>query len=159
MPALANAQRIAFVDVKEIMFRSDAGKVAGLEFKKSYEKDREAIQQMERDLKSEKESLERQRAAGILKETTIVQMEHDYQANFREYQRLVANSNNELAVKDRELSARLIPEIYQIIRKIAEKEGYGLILDVNNPVVVYYSQGSNNLTERVLKEFNKNYIN
>ncbi len=153
----ANAQKVGFVDVKEIMVRSEVGKKALDEFRKSFEKDREAIQQVERDLKSEKEHLERQRTAGILKETALTQMEHEYQTKFREYQRLVANANDELAAKDRELSARLVPEIYIIINKIAEKEGYSLILDVNNSVVAYNSKGSNNLTERVLKEFNMSY--
>ncbi len=156
-PSFAMAQRIGFVDIKEIIFQSDAGKKATAEFKKSFEKKRDMIQSKEAELKRNKEKLEQQRSAGILKDSALREMEHDYQAKFRDYQRLVADSNDELSKKDQELSTRLVPEIYKIIERIGDKEGFSLILDVNNPVVVYHAKSTNNLTSKVLTEFNRSF--
>lgn len=156
-PASAFAQKIGFVDIKQIIFQSEAGKKATAEFKKSFEKKKSEIQKREAELKRDKEKLEQQQSAGILKESALKQLEHDYQAKYREYQRFVSDANEELTRKDQELAKRLVPEVYKVVDKIGERDGYSLILDVNNPVVVYHSKGGNNLTNRVLTEFNKTH--
>jgi len=56
--------------------------------------------------------------------------------------------------KDQELSRRLLPEIYKVITAIGVRGGYTAILDISNPVAVYFS-GENNLTDQVISEFNK----
>lgn len=158
-PISAFAQRIGFVDIKQIVFQSEAGKKATAEFRSSFEKKKAAIQQKEAELKKEKQNVEQQQKAGILKDTALKQLEHDYQVKFREYQRYVTEANEELGRKDQELTSKLVPDVYKVIEKIGEKDGYSLILDVNNPVVVYHSKGGTNLTARVLAEFNKSYKN
>ncbi len=67
-PISALAQRIGFVDIKQIVFQSEAGKKATAEFKNSFEKKKAAIQKKEAELKKEKQSVEQQQKAGILKE-------------------------------------------------------------------------------------------
>ena len=147
------AGKIGFVDLREIIATSESGKQAAAEFKKTFEKRRVSIQQMEADLKKRKDELDKQRS--IVKEDVMREKEMEYQKHYRDYQRLVQDSNEEMARRDQELSQKLIPEVMRIVNAFGEKEGYGLILDINNPTVVYHAK-ANNITKRIVAELNKN---
>ncbi len=146
--------RIGFIDVRKIMIRSEAGRKASLEFKKTFEKEKVVIQEKETEMKKLREELEKQRL--ILTPDAVKEKEITYQKKFRDYQRLVKDSNEELKLKDQELSRKLIPEILKIVNAIGKKEKYTLILDISTQGVAYHSK-ENNITEKVIKEFDKSY--
>ena len=146
--------RIGFIDLRKIMIQSKAGKTASLEFRKAVEKDKAVIQEREVELEKLKEELEKQRL--ILTPDAIKTKELDYQRKFRDYQRMIKDSNEELKLKDQELSRRLIPEILKVVNAIGEKEDYTMILDVNTQGLAYHS-GENDITEKVVKKFDKSY--
>jgi outer membrane protein len=152
-PAAAT-EKTGFVDVREIMLTSSAGKKAAEDFKKAFEKDKEAIQEKEAELKKLKDELEKQRP--LLKEEVIKEKETAYQKKFRDYQIMVKDSNEELQAKDQDLSKKMIPEILKIVQAIGEKEKYNMIVDVSAIPLAYYAK-ENNLTKRVVDEFNKTY--
>jgi outer membrane protein len=79
-----------------------------------------------------------------------------YQKKFRDYQILVKDSNEELQAKDQELSKKMLPEILKLVQAIGEKEKFSMIIDVGQIPVAYYSK-ENDLTKRVIEEFNKTY--
>ena len=152
MPVQAGAEKIGFVDVREVITQSEAGKRAQKEFQKILEKKKAALKSKEAALKKEKEAYERQRPGWS--EIAAREKEMELQKKIRAFQRLVSQTQEEMQRKDQELSRKLVPEIYKIIHTIAEKEGYSLVLDTNNPVVIYSSRG-NNITSQVIGEFNK----
>jgi outer membrane protein len=55
------AEKVGFIDMREIMVKSDAGKKAAEDFGKLYEKDKSSIQAKEAELKKLKDELEKQR--------------------------------------------------------------------------------------------------
>ena len=146
--------KIGFINVREIMLRSEAGKKASLEFQKAFEKDKETIQKKEAQLAKLKAQLEKQRS--ILTPDALKEKEIAYQKKFRDYQRLIKDSNEELQMKDQELSRELIPEIIKVVNSIGKKEKYTLILDVNSQGVAFNSKESD-ITDQIIKEFNKTY--
>ncbi len=146
--------KIGFVDVRGVMIRSEAGKNATKEFGKVFEKNKAKIQKEEAKLKKLKEELEKQRL--ILKPETVKEKEISYQTEFRDYQRLVKDSNEELQLRDQALSRELIPEILKVVNTIGEKEKYTIILDVNTQGVAYLSK-KNDITDKVTKEFDRAY--
>ncbi len=148
------AEKTGFVDIREVMIKSDAGKKAAEEFKKLYEKDRAKIQGKEAELKKIKDEIEKQRA--ILTEKAMAEKETAYQKKFRDYQLLVKDSNEELQARDQELSKKLIPEILKVVHAIGEREKYTLIIDISTLPVAYYAKG-NDITFRVTDELNKTY--
>lgn len=154
-PAPASAQRIGFVDMEQILTQSDAGKKGTAELKKSYESKQAAIQKREAELEKEKEHLKKQQAAGLLKESALKELEHDYTVKFRDYQKLVADSNEEFAKDRQEFMRKIFLDVRDIIQKVGEKDGYGLILDVNNPFVLYHAKSGPNITARIISEYNK----
>jgi outer membrane protein len=152
-PAAA-AEKTGFVDVREIMLTSSAGKKAAEDFKIAFEKDKAVIQEKEAELKKLKDELEKQRP--LLKEEVMKEKETAYQKKFRDYQIMVKDSNEELQAKDQDLSKKMIPEILKIVQAIGEKEKYSMIVDVSAIPLAYHAK-ENNLTKRVVDEFNKTY--
>ncbi len=146
------ADKIGFVNLREVLARSDAGKAMEEEFKKSVDEKRVVIQKKENALKKAKENLEKQRP--VLTPQALQEKEMSYQMEFREYERLVKDTNEELQMKEQLFSSKLIPEIIKLIRTIGEKEKYALILE---ETAVIYASKENSITDKVLKEFNKSY--
>lgn len=150
----AAADKTGFVDIREVMLASSAGKKAAEDFKKTFEKEKAAIQEKENELKKLKDDLEKQKP--LLKEEAMKEKELAYQKKFRDYQLLVKDSNEELQAKDQELSKKMIPEILKLVQSIGDKEKYSMIIDVSAIPLAYYSK-ENDLTKRVIDEFNKSY--
>jgi outer membrane protein len=152
-PAAA-AEKTGFVDIREIMLSSTAGKKAAEDFKKAFEKDKAAIQEKEAELKKLKDDLDKQRP--LLKEEVMKEKELAYQKKFRDYQLLVKDSNEELQARDQDLSKKMVPEILKLVQAIGEKEKYSMIVDVSAIPLAYFAK-ENDLTKRVTDEFNKTY--
>jgi len=150
-PAAA-ADKIGFVNMREVLIRSDAGKAMEEEFKKSVEEKRAIIQKKENELKKSKEDIEKKRS--LLTAQALQEKEMSYQVEFKEYERLVKDTNEELQMKDQLLSSKIIPEVVKAVRTIAEKENYALILEVSS---VIYASKDNLVTDKVIKELNRTY--
>jgi len=150
----AAADKIGFVNVQEVLVSSNAGKRAAEEFKKYFDKEKTVIQEREAELKKLKEELEKQRS--LLKEEVFREREMAYQRKFRDYQLLVEDSNKELQAKDQDFSKKLLPDVLKIIQAIGEKEKYAMIIDVSMVPLPYHSK-ENDLTKRIVDEFNRTY--
>ena len=148
------AEKIGFINMKQVLLLSDAGKGAAGEFQKVFEKSKAKIQAREAELKKRKENLEKQRL--VLKESAMKEKELEYQKDFRDYRRLVEDSNADIKRMDQELSRNLIPVILKVVNTIGKEEGYTMILDFNAAGVAYHSKAKD-ITKKVIKEFNKAY--
>ncbi len=144
------AVKIGFIDLREIIQSSEAGKQASVELKKALDKKKTAIQDAEAELKKMKDALDKQRS--VLKEDTVKDREMEIQKRYRDYQRLVSDAKEELSARDQQLGQKLIPEVLKIVNAIGEKEGYTMILDAST--VAYHTAGLN-ITKRVVAELNK----
>ena len=150
----AAAEKTGFVDIREVMITSNAGKKAAEDFRKTYEKEKAVIVEKENELKKLKDELEKQRP--LLKEEVIKEKDSALQKKYRDYQLLVKDSEEELRAKDQELSKKLLPEIMKLVQAIGEKEKYTMIIDMGQIPLAYYAK-ENDLTKRVIEEFNRTY--
>jgi outer membrane protein len=152
-PAAA-AEKTGFVNVQEVMVTSTIGKKEAEDFGSSIEKTKAALQEREAELKKLKDDLEKQRP--LLKEESINEKETAYQKKLRDYQIMVKDSNEELQAKEQELQKKMIPEILKLVQAIGEKEKYSMIVDYSLIPLAYHAK-ENDITKRVLDEFNKTY--
>ncbi len=152
-PAAA-AEKIGFVNIQEVMVTSTFGKKEGEDLRKNIEKTKALLQEKETELKKLKDELEKQRP--LLKEEIMKEREIAFQKKLRDYQNLVKDSNEELQVKDQELAKKMIPEILKLVQAIGEKEKFSMIIDVGQIPLAYHTR-ENDLTKRVIDEFNKTY--
>ena len=143
--------KIGFVNLQEIMLNTNAGKKAGEEYKKLYDKKREEIAAAESDLKRLKDELDKQ--GSIMTETARQEKGTTYQRKSRDYQLLIEDSNKEMKGRDEEIGSKLLPKIMKVVRKIAEKEKYTLVIDVASMPLPYYAK-ENDISKKVIEEVN-----
>lgn len=146
------ADKIGFINLQEIMQTSNAGKKAADEFKRFYEKETQEIKSMENQLKKMKDELEKQ--GSVLTQSSRSEKEAAYQKKMRDYQLLVNDTNEELKKRDQEMTQKLMPGIIKIVRSIAEREKYTLVIDVATMPIPYYAK-ENDFSNKVIEEFNK----
>jgi len=151
--AFAN-EKIGLVNMREVMMRSDAGKASEEDFKKSVEEKKAVVQKKESYLRKLKDNIEKQRS--VLTPQALQEKEMAYQVEYREYERLIKDSQEELQMKDQLLTSKLIPEVVKVIRTIGEKEKYAVIFETLQPSI-YFGSKENDITDKVVKEFNKSY--
>jgi outer membrane protein len=146
------ADKVGFINLQEIMQNSTAGKKAADDFKKFYEKETQEIKSSEKELKKMKDDLEKQ--SSLMTQTSRSEKEAAYQKKLRDYQLLVNDTNEELKKRDQEMTQKLMPGIIKVVRSIAEKEKYTLVIDVATMPIPYYAK-ENDFSKKVIDEFNK----
>ena len=151
-PNVFAADKIGFINLREIMQNSNSGKKVGEEFQKLVEKKSETIKATENDLKKVKEALDKQ--SSLLTPAARKEKETAYQKKLRDYQILVDDTNKELKAKDEEIAAKLIPEVVKVVHAIAEREKYTLVIDIASMPVPYYAK-ENDFSKKVIEEYNK----
>lgn len=144
--------KIGFINMREIIQTSDAGKKADKKIKKIADRRQTEITSMERELKNLKDELDRK--SSVMTAAARREKESNYQKKLRDYQLVVNDANEELQKKDQEIVQRLMPEILKIVRTVAEKEKYTLVLDVAAMVIPYFDK-THDLSKKVVEEFNK----
>ena len=144
--------KIGFINLQEIMQNSNAGKKAAEEFKKFYEKETQEIKSSEKELKKMKDELEKQ--SSIMTQSSQKEKETVYQKKLRDYQLLVNDTNEKLKKRDQEMTQKLMPGIMKIVRTIAEKEKFTLVIDVATMPIPYYAK-ENDFSKKVIEEYNK----
>lgn len=146
------ADKIGFINMQEIIQTSNAGKKAADDFKKLFAKKQESIKSMENEVKKLKDELDKQGA--VMTASARGDKQTAYERKLRDYQILVDDTNKELQKRDQEYSQALIPDILKVVRTIAEKDKYTLILDISTMPLPYFDK-ANDLSNRVIDEFNK----
>jgi len=146
------ADKIGFINMREIMQSSTEGKKAGEDLIKVAEKQQASISSMEKELKEMKDELDSQ--GSILTASARRDKEDAYQKKLRDHQLLVNDANEELKRRELELSQKLLPGILKIVRAIAEKEKYTLVIDIASTPVPYYAK-EDDFSKKVIEEYNK----
>jgi outer membrane protein len=153
--AADKADKIGFINLQQIMQDSNAGKKAAGDFKKYYEKKTQELKSAEKELKTLKDELDRQ--SGIMTQSARSEKEAVYQKKLRDYKLLVNDTNEELKRRDQEMTQKIMPEIMKIVRSLAGKGKYTLVIDVATLPVPYYAK-ENDITSKVIEDYNKSAI-
>ncbi|MCX5849103.1 MAG: OmpH family outer membrane protein [Deltaproteobacteria bacterium] len=146
------ADKIGFINLREIMDNSNAGKKASDDVKKFVDKASKEIKDAEKDLTKMKDELEKQ--SSIMTQSSRNEKEAAYQKKLRDYKLLLNDMNEDLNKREQERLQKLMPGISKAIKVIAEKEKYTLILDVATMLIPYYAK-ENDISKRVIEDFNK----
>ncbi|NPU85473.1 MAG: OmpH family outer membrane protein [Syntrophaceae bacterium] len=149
-----SVEKIGFINVQEAMLTSNAGKQMGEEMRKLIAKDRAVIEEKEKELRKLREELDKQRT--VLTESALREKETTLQKKYRDYQVAAKDFEDELRAKEQEIFKKLFPEVLKIVRSIADKEKFTLILDPYVLQIPYFS-AKEDITKRVVDEFNRTY--
>ncbi|MFZ1037540.1 MAG: OmpH family outer membrane protein [Smithella sp.] len=146
------ADKIGFIDMQEIMFNSVIGKKAMDDFQQTYKKKKEEIKSAEAEIKKMRDELDKQ--SELMTPNSRDEKESAYEKKVRDYKFLVQDADDEMQKRDQEMSQKLTMEIIKIVRAIAKKEKYALVIDVANMPVTYYDK-EHDFSKKVIEEYNK----
>ena len=149
-PSISWAQvKIGFIDVQRAISESQAGKRAKDKFQAQ-------VKKAEADLLKEKTDLERlkgelDKKAPLLKEDEKRNLEGDLQRRYVNYQRSMADQQQELRQKEGEMTADILKELEKIVNEVGKAEKFTLILERSQ--ILYSDQGVD-ITNKVIEVYN-----
>lgn len=150
--AAAQAEfKIGHVSMQKAIQSTEAGKKAKSELEAEFNKKKKELEKKEADLKKMGEDLERKKS--VLSEDVLIKKQEEFQSDMFKYRESVGQSQLALQKKEQELTAPILEKMKKIIEKISKEKGYSMVLE--NSAVVLYSTSENDLTDEVVKSFNK----
>lgn len=150
----AERMKVAMMDQQQVIERSVAGKRA-LEELKSYSTARQKI--IDSDDQELKEIEKGMQDATLSEEARKEKQEH-FKTKLEAYQRRIQDFNREVQEKQRSMVAEYAQKIRAAAEVVAQKEGYSAVLDRGSDStvkIVIYSHPSVDLTEQIIKEFDR----
>jgi len=142
--------KVGCVDIQKVMNECQAG----IEAKKAIGKEMEKLQKLfaerQKELQTIKESLEKQ--APMMKPEVRATKEKEFQSKVRDYQRWLEDNQKEIQQKGMEMERTILQGIQAVIKKIGEEEGYTLVLEKNENIVLFSSKAID-FTDRVIKTY------
>ncbi len=150
------AFKMGVVDPQAVLEKSKAGKKA-LDGLKEYVSTRQKLLSGdEEDLRNTEKTLKEQ--AAKLSDTEKKEKETQFRTKVQEFQKRAQEFNQELQGKQKELVDEYMKKISSATKAVAEKGGFALVVDKGSEQtvkIVIYSKDTIDLTEQVIKEFDR----
>ena len=140
--------KIASVDIQKAVNECNAGKEAKKDITKEVEKFQRLVADKQKELQTLKETLEKQ--AAMLNPEARAAKEKELQGKARDFQRWGEDYQNELNQKRAEKERAISSALQKVIQKLGADEGYTLILERNEAIVLYATK-TIDITDRVIK--------
>lgn len=147
----ADPLKIGYVDMQRALNQCVAGQEARKTITGEVEKMHKSLEGRQKDLNKLREDLEKRGA--VMNESVRREKEKEYQAKLRDVQRMQRDFEEDIRRRDRELTDKVLRDLSGIVQKIGEEGKYSIILEGNQPAIVYVSKGLD-LTEEVIKRAN-----
>lgn len=152
----AEAFKMGVVDPQAVLEKSKAGRRA-LDGLKDYVSTRQKLlSRDEEDLRSTEKQLKEQVAK--LSESEKKDKETQFRGKIQEYQKRAQEFNQELQAKQKELVDDYMKRIASATQTVAEKGGFSIVVDKGSEQtvkIVIYSKDTIDLTDQVIKEFDR----
>ncbi|MSR23479.1 MAG: OmpH family outer membrane protein [Nitrospiraceae bacterium] len=152
----ADAFKMGVVDPQAVLEKSKAGRRA-LDGLKDYAASRQKLLVKDEDELKTLEKQVKEQESG-LSEAKKRDLQGQFRTKIQDYQKRVQDFNQELAVKQKELVDEYMKKIHVATKAVAEKNGVALVVDKGSDAtikIVIYNKDTIDLTEQVLKEFDK----
>lgn len=150
-PSWAAEVKIGYLDMQEVLNRSDAGKAAKDQLQDKLKKYQEQINLKQTDLQKLKNDLEKQ--GMTLNETARAAKEKDYQQKLKDFQRFTKDAEEDLQARDAEFTKKILETLEKIVQEYGKNNGYAMIFDARAAGMLYADKSAN-LTAEILKSLN-----
>lgn len=148
--------KMGVVDPQSVLEKSKAGRKA-LDSLKEYVSTRQKLlAKDEEDLRNYEKQLKEQ--APKLSDTEKKEKETQFRAKIQDFQKRVQEMNQEVQRKQKELVDEYMKKISAATQAVAEKGGVSLVVDKGSEQtikIVIYNKDTIDLTEQVIKEFDR----
>lgn len=152
----AESNKVGVIQQRTIMEKTKAGKRA-LETLQEFQASRQRIIAADdEELKKLEDEIKGQESG--LSEPAKREKQEQFRAKFENYQRRIQDFTREIQQKQKELTDEFQKKIDEAVQAVAEKNGFAAVIDEGGTAtiqIVLYAHPSVNLTEQVIKEFDR----
>jgi outer membrane protein len=146
----ADVAKIGVIDFQQIIDKSDPGQHAKGEINAQGKKMETELKKKAAELEKLKDQLERE--AMVMSTEKREQNERDLRIKVNDFKGLQKKYEQDLQRLQKKMITQLQKDILALAQEIGKKEGFQLILERSG---VLYVPGSLNITDRIIKEYNK----
>jgi len=154
--AAAEAFKVGVIQQRVVVEKTKAGKRA-MESLKEFQASRERIIAADDgELKKLEDQIKSQE--GGLSEAAKKEKQEQFRVKFENYQRRIQEFNGEIQRKQSAVTAEFLKKLDVAVQAVAERGGFAAVIDeggVATVQVVLYAHPSVNLTDQVVKEFDR----
>ncbi len=143
--------KIGYVDIQKAVNESQAGQKAKKAMEDLMMAKEKSVEDKAKEIEKLKAEIEKQ--ATVLSPEAKKQKEEKLEKDWRDYQRMIRESQEEIQKKEIELVNPIIKGLRETIKQIGEGEGYTIILQKAD--LILYSSPVYDLTEKVIKRYDQ----
>lgn len=149
-----HANKIAVIELERLVNEVDDGHTAKEKLQKEFKEKQEFLDRKQSELKKMQESLQSQ--AAMMKEETRQAKGVEFQQKVAEAQQIYGSMQQDMMKRQQEVMGEILKKAEPLIKDIAQKESYDLVLNKTEAIVVY-AKPELNITDTLIKRYNASY--
>lgn len=142
--------KLGYVDMQKAIQTTTVGKKAKETLEAEFNKKKKELEKKEADIKAMNEDFEKKKL--VLSDEVKEKKSNEIRTQMMKYQELVGQSQLEIQKKERDLTLPIVKKLREILEKVAQKEGYTMILEKSEQNVLFAIKDVD-LTDRLIKDF------
>jgi outer membrane protein len=143
---------IGYVDFKRALNEVHDGRQAKRRLKDEFKERQQRLDNLQSELMNLKDEIDRDRL--VLPPEELEKKEKAYRRMFFELKQKFSAFKTEMAAKESHLTSEILERLRRLVLDVGRREGYDLILEKSQDVVLYSPDGSD-ITDRVIREYNR----
>lgn len=153
-PARAEALKIGYFDVKQILAEADQAGDIKKRLQEDFKKKQDQLDKKKSEIDQLQQDYEAKKA--VLSPSALTQMQNDLQTKVVEAQKLYQELQQDLQNKEQQALGELLSKLAPIVQGIAQEEGYTYVFE-KNEAGLFYAPGQDDLTAQLLRKLNAVY--
>ena len=150
-PSFAANSKVGYINLQRLIKESKMGKAAQKEIQKLRQEKQALVAKKQKEINQRKTFLDKY--GSKLPASERQKKQADLQKSIKAYKRLVADAKEDITREDRQLVAIILKKADTVLKKVAKKNKYTIILKDAN--AIGYMAPEFDITSLVLKELNK----
>lgn len=146
--------KIGVVDFQKVLEKSTVIGKMNKQLEEQIKAEEKVITDRKESLQKKKDQWEKQKS--VLSQEVRTEKEEQLRQELKDLQRYAKDKQDAFQRKGSELMQDVVKELSQIVEEIGQKEGYTSIVERSTGGVVYFSSSSD-LTDAVIKEYDKRH--
>lgn len=151
-PVVLSGGKVACVDFSRALNEVSDGRRAKQRLKDEFKEKQQQLDRFQNELKDMRDALDRDRL--IISSEVLNQKEDKYRQKFAELQHRLDGFRKEISAKEAGFTSEILAKLKSIVKDIGREEGYALVLEKSQDVVIYSPEGSD-ITDRVIQIYDR----
>jgi outer membrane protein len=143
--------KIGYIDIQRVLDSSELAKLARADVDNLRQKKERIIQKNIQEIETIRNELRKRES--VLGDSTLRRERYELEELEKQHQRLVAASRYQVEKEERELIAMILRRTGMVLKDVARREGYALVL--KSPDAVGYVNPEYDITDQVIGQLEK----